>query len=353
MNYVRPSLPVDFTDSWPSNIGNNINSHKPVAGSGMQLKRTPSGTIISALDNLDPTALNYTGPYSFSSSYQPNDVAFVDPNVIYYDQTGSAIPFAGSTGSATNAMSPGLFVCVNFVPAMGYDDNMLLTYVAPAYAASGQQITSTVADTFRHYDLNTYWPIYPVPTIPESYTTESSWTTIQNRIYWQPLCLSGAGSAGGGTFPVSVITEFPDYLYCHYVVNNIVNTASVLNVAKPYWLTQKYGILPYVTSSLNLPDGQHYYSTTGSWVNKRLDTVSGSGVTAIDIIWLPYVSGEILQASRPASGIGYIINDPLTSQNMAVIDLNQAGRKWMPQVGVACTTSFQIVDVSFPYIGSI
>ena len=164
----------------------------------------------------------------------------------------------------------------------------------------------------------------------------------------------GGGASGGTGMAVSVVQEFADYLKCNPVKDG-EPTSDTINVAKPFWLTQKYGITPYPgpTVGLQLPDGRHYYALVAGTVNQRTDTVGL--IVAKEIIWPPYQVGEILQAQQPADGIGYNIADPAdkTGGNIITVDLNQAGRTWQVQVGVTCTADYQIVEASFPYAASI
>lgn len=191
MLFIRPAPPTTVQSAWSSLAGQLINDHKPIAGSGVNVKHGPNGTIISLDDDLDPVNFTYAGNYSFSSSYNPGDVVFVDPNASYYDWTGQPIPVCTGTSSThLPAICGGLFVCTRFVPPYGYDQGMLTSSVVLAYANSDQTISTDFADTFRWYAYDVYWPIYPL--IPQGSITmvTGSGLTIPitaNINYWAPL----------------------------------------------------------------------------------------------------------------------------------------------------------------------
>ena len=189
MSYIRPVAVTTPNDAWTSLVASETNNNNIVAGSGVIIKKGTGGTVVSVGNQLDKIALNYVGCWNFNQSYQPNDVVYVDPNKNYTDQNGGFLPVcSGSAASGQPPLCAGLFVCTRYVPPLGYDANMLTTYVAPAYASASQQITGVVADTFRQYSFNCYWPIYPV--IPSSYittATQSTWTVTANINFWAPL----------------------------------------------------------------------------------------------------------------------------------------------------------------------
>ena len=177
MAYVRPLPPdSDYSSAWASNLAHEVNRNR--------VDRTQSES-----PELDVTGMNYAGIYSFSASYEPNDVVFVDPNATYYDETGAIIPIcSGSSATGLPPICAGLFVCTTFVPPYGYDITYLTGSIAPIYASSGQAIVGPFADTFRLYPYNCYWPIYPL--IPEEYQTTASLGSVPvqaNVTYWMPL----------------------------------------------------------------------------------------------------------------------------------------------------------------------
>ena len=195
--YVRPIAPdTDYASAWSSNLANEVNCNR--------VDKT-----FAEGPELDDVSFRYAGNYTFSSSYEPGDVVFVDPNASYWDQTGAVLPVC--TGSSSTGLPPlcaGLFVCTNFVPAYGYDITYLTGSIASVYSSSGQTITGQFADTFRLYGYNCYYPIYPV--IPTAYQTTASvaGVTIQADLnFWAPLApmmLMQMCGAGGVTTKVYV-----------------------------------------------------------------------------------------------------------------------------------------------------
>jgi hypothetical protein len=187
--YIRPVPPVDYTDAWGSNVGQTLNNSQLRGGAGIVIKKGANGTHISLVNDLSDVALNYAGVYNFSQSYQPNDIVYVDPLQTYYDQNNAVIPIcSGSSASGLPAICAGLFVCVQYVPAYGVDYNMLVTYVEPSYTGSGQAITGEMADTYRQYSYNVYWPVYPlIPSSSLTSVSQGSWQITANQNFWAPL----------------------------------------------------------------------------------------------------------------------------------------------------------------------
>ena len=190
---IRPYPPVDYTDAWSSNVGQAINSSQLRVGDGLTLRRDSSGTIISLDSDMDPYAMNYVGVYSFTQSYAINDVVFVDPTKTYWDETNSILPIcSGSSSTGLPPICGGLFICVQPVAPYGYDQTYLTGSIQQAYANVDQQINSNLANTFRWYDYNCYYPIYP--TIPSGSLTSvavsvggNTCEITANQTYWAPL----------------------------------------------------------------------------------------------------------------------------------------------------------------------
>jgi hypothetical protein len=193
-DYIRNVPPgPNLSSGWSSNVGQQVNSNKTVAGGGVVVSKGSNGTTVSIPSELDPVALNYAGVFSFSQSYEPNDVVFVDPQETYWDQNGDIIPVcSGSSASGLPNICGGLFVCTRFVPPFGYDSTFLTDTLATYYNDAGQHITGGFADTFRWYSLNVYWPIYPL--IPTNEITTSSQAVGEDTLdvtaninFWAPL----------------------------------------------------------------------------------------------------------------------------------------------------------------------
>lgn len=187
-NFIRPNPPSQVGNAWGSLVGQVVNDHRLHGGSGIAITHGSNGTHISLTNDLDPVNFTNQGTYNFSSSYDPGDVVFVDPNIIYTDQDGDIIPFTATSSSVLPPISGGLFVCTRYVPPLGYDDDMLTTYVIPAYTSQSQDITGGFADTFRLYDYNVFYPIYPL--IPTASLTTASYAGVivtANINFWAPL----------------------------------------------------------------------------------------------------------------------------------------------------------------------
>jgi hypothetical protein len=189
METMRPNPPVDYSDAWYTKAGNAINQSNLKAGQGLRINKSHGGTTIALVSDMDQETMYYAGAWNITQSYAIGDVVYVDPLQTYSDQNGNPLPVC--TGSSADGLPPlcaGLFICTRPVPALGYDENMLVNYVAPAYADAGQIINSTTADTYRFYEANVYWPIYPtIPTGSITTASLSGYDVTANINFWAPL----------------------------------------------------------------------------------------------------------------------------------------------------------------------
>jgi len=227
--FIRPRPPYHYEDAWGNQVATEVNNRNLVAGSGISIVKGLGGTHISLTNQLDPIKLNYAGIYNFSSSYNPNDVVMVDPTQTYWDQNGEVIPIcSGSSASGLPPICGGLFVCTRFVPPYGYDQTYLTSSIQTAYTTAGQSIVGEFADTFRQYDFNVYYPIYPlIPTSSLTTATQSTWVVTANINFWAPLS------------PMFLsVTCNPDGTIAQAYINGVIS-GSVFNLAQ----------LPYVEGS--------------------------------------------------------------------------------------------------------
>ncbi len=393
--FIRPSPPFHPGDAGYNQMASEINDGRLVAGNGIKVTKTSNGTTISLSGQGNVSDMRYAGVYNFTSSYNVNDVVYVDPNVTITDQDGNPIPFGMGSGS----IAAGLWICTMFVPALGIDDALLTGSVAPTLTANGQQVTSQVADTFRHYDLNAYYPTYPLPG-GTTYVTESSWTTISSGIFWQPLATNTSGSASTPIMELPVVELFDNYLTAGGYITSLVltgtgsgyttgtyslsisgggggggagfylcsssavrgvvltdagygytsdpsvafpsgggtgasasaNISGIVNVALPRQLQRR----TYDSQSVVLPDNTHVYAYLGPGVRSDTtnDPITGS-LTSVALIWPPY-----LPSSGTASNGWNIINvytppngTGLTGSGGGPITLMEIGteRRWLVQ----------------------
>jgi hypothetical protein len=286
--FLRPSPPFRESDAHYNLMASQVNDARLVAGAGIRVRKTSNGTTISLLNPGDAAAMNFKGTYNFTSSYNVNDVVYVDPNVTITDQNGNALPFGQGSGS----LSPGLWICNVFVPALGIDDTLLTGSVAPTLAAAGQQVTSQVADQFRHYSLNAYYPTFPVQG-PVSYVTESTWTTQTSASFWLPLATNTSGSNFGSQL-LTVYGEQTSTLTC-WGSGSGVNFISVLATGSGYPGT----LLPLTISA---PSSGITAVATASVSSGSITTVQvtnpGFGYTSPPTITAPSGSGAVLVAGN-------------------------------------------------------
>lgn len=344
--FLRPSPPFSPPDAHYSLMASLANDARLVAGQGISIKKGLNGTTISVRNPGEVSDMNFAGAYNYTSSYNVNDVVYVDPNVTITDQIGSVIPF----GTGSGFLTPGLWICNTFVPALGIDVTLLTGSVAPVLTSQSQSVTSQVADQFRHYSLNDYFPTSPLPP-GTTYVTESTWTTQSGSIFWLPLATNTSGGSSISEYPV--VQVFDNYVNAGGQITSILLTAtgsgfttgtysvgisggggaggtaiysasgkidgvqltspgygytsnpaitfpsgsgtgasgsaaiaSIVPVALPRLLQRR----TYDGQTLNLPDGPHTYTYVAAGVrfDASADPVSGP-LTASAIIWPPYL----------------------------------------------------------------
>ena len=189
MDTNRPVPPFSYSDAHYSGMIDSANSNKVVAGKGIRIEHGSGGTIVhNNVAPIFPNAMRFVGTYDYTSGYHINDVVYVDPNIPITDQTGNVIPNYQPSGSLVLPICPGLFVCCRDVPPIGSDYNYLINSVLPAYTSAEQTISDSYADSFRHYQYNIFYPIFPViPLDRVMWVPEHDWYVQANSTYWTPL----------------------------------------------------------------------------------------------------------------------------------------------------------------------
>jgi len=173
---LRP-YPLDHNqNSWLQSAGAAINSHNIFAGPGITLTKTPSGVQISTTLTREINYAANKGYYDFSSEYYPGDIVFVDPSATYKDQTGATI----------SNIQAGGFICTTYVPPSTNDSNYFLSNVVPALTANGAIATDIIANTFRWYQQNTYYPTNTNFT-GSLIQAQSGYNIYASQSFWQPI----------------------------------------------------------------------------------------------------------------------------------------------------------------------
>ena len=294
--YIRPSPPFRDTDAHYTQMASEINDGRLAAGRGIRVTKSSQGTTISVANPGNASDMHWAGTYNFTSSYNVNDVVYVDPSIPITDQNGAAIPF----GTGSGYITPGLFICSMFVPALGFDDGLLTASVAPVLTSAGQQVTSPLADTFRHYALNVYYPTLPVPA-GATYVTESTWTTVSGSAFWLPL-LSGGSSGGSSISETPVISVQDNYTICGGQI-----TALMLTGTGSGGTSGTYN-LGFTGSGAGAAGT---YTVSSSIVQSLLLTYGGYGYSgSVDVT---FNSGSIAGASAEATA-GPVLNVALPRQ---------------------------------------
>jgi hypothetical protein len=193
-NFIRALPPTDdLKRAWQNKVATGVNGNNAIAGSGISVDNGPYGATISISD--DPTSaylpFQYMGDFDGNAEYFPNQIVRVRPDGVYLDITGNPLDI-GSTadsGYETFPISPGLYICVNYVPP-GFADETWVQDLAQYYPSG--IIPWTVSTSVRWNSYNVYWPMYPE--IPSQYTASVSVTAgsgqvgiVANQNFWNAL----------------------------------------------------------------------------------------------------------------------------------------------------------------------
>jgi hypothetical protein len=187
-NTVRP-LPLtdNKENAWKNRIASSVNSSNIIEGSGISVNYSPYGTTIKMAGVDENFPLMWMGDFDIEAEYFPNMIVRVRPDVNYYDIADGVIPMGSTdtTGYATVPISPGLFICVGYVPA-GACDSDWFNYTMAAQYPDG--IPMSIVNGTRFYDYNVYYPVYPE--IPSQYTSSvvyGAYGLVANQTYWQAM----------------------------------------------------------------------------------------------------------------------------------------------------------------------
>lgn len=115
--------------------------------------------------------MNYQNVFNESSSYNVDDVVYVDPNQKY---TTPVIPNT-------------TWVCVRPVPSAGKSSDYFLSSVVPSYTHVGFTPSNGYANTFRWNQCNNYYPFIPSSGSNQTASIISGYTIIASQSCWQPL----------------------------------------------------------------------------------------------------------------------------------------------------------------------
>ena len=181
---LRP-VPIDGNiSSYLAGVGEASNTHHVTGGKGIVVRHTSQGTHISAKGEKRKDTITDRGNYDFTQEYWPNDLVYVDPNQVYKDQNGNPISFT-SSGSGLPAINGGVFICSNHVPPFTADSTTFTSQVVPAF---GGTVPSDMANSYRWYSYNCYYPIYPtIPTSSQALVTVGSSQVLANQTFWTPI----------------------------------------------------------------------------------------------------------------------------------------------------------------------
>lgn len=219
---IRPLVPIQENDAYFAALGQGLNNNHIVGGSGISVSRGQNGITIK---NNAPIAnmnnMRYKGTFNVSSSYNINDVVFVDPNITYTNisSTGSGsvnIPWEATASYNRPPICAGLFICCNNIMPYQFNEGYVTGSLLPVYNSASIRLNP---DGYRFYRFNVYYPIYPIiPTSSIGWVSQSGFYTVANQRYWMPLtpyvparfCYNNAettmflaGMISGSTFDVS------------------------------------------------------------------------------------------------------------------------------------------------------
>ena len=186
---VQSPLTENKRGAWKNKVADNINSNRPIAGNGISVDYTADGAVISTIIVDENLPMNYVGNYDITREYFPNQIVRVQPNQTYYDITGAPLDM-GSTadsGYETFPISPGLFICVNYVPPGYNDETWFDTAITPMYPSG---VPISVVKSTRWNTYNVYWPMYPeIPTSATASVTVGSgnYGVVANQNFWNAM----------------------------------------------------------------------------------------------------------------------------------------------------------------------
>ena len=190
--------PYDTTDAYLKNFAETVNSHTLHAGRGINITKGSNGIMIHSKADFNKIGyMNYRGTYDTASQYFPYDVVFVDPNITYYSYVDAgiscvAVPYEATASYSRPPICAGLFICCNVIPYVSQSYGLFTSSVLPAYSNVNRTVDNLMADTYRHYQYNVYYPVYP--TIPSASTnwkavsgSSGNYLTVANQTFWMPL----------------------------------------------------------------------------------------------------------------------------------------------------------------------
>lgn len=225
MSLLRPvSIGTNSVTQWGNTVVKSINQNNIYAGdNNIKIVKTSTGTSISLTPQYNAERLIWKGDFDIDAEYFPNDVVRVNPDNTYFN-SGSMqnlqMDSTNITGYDECPITPGLYVCMQYVPP-AYSDETLLNTLLPQY---GGTIPYDIAYTFRLYDYNIYYPIYPEisSSATSSVATSFGFNIIANTNYWQALtpsikmnaCVAGTNTTmfiGGFLSGSSFASEYLPY----------------------------------------------------------------------------------------------------------------------------------------------
>lgn len=143
----KPTVTEHPMSSWMNKTWNVLQGSKPIGGNGVSVQQTPNGFSIS-VRKAKSSAMYYAGDYNTTASYRVGQVVRVKTAAEYTD----TVQTPGS--SATVYSAPGVYVCVQSVPA---DIELTDFSGAPDYVYRFLQSIDRV-------EGQVYAPIFPEPT---------------------------------------------------------------------------------------------------------------------------------------------------------------------------------------------
>ena len=189
-NNVR-QLPLteNGKNAWQNKVAKTINSSNVFAGDNIDIDYGPYGATISVTGVDDTPLLQYMGDFDSGSAYYPNQIVRVRPDIIYHDISGAPL-VTGTTdvsGYETFPITPGLYVCVAYMPPALCDETWFDESIVPQFEDKSIPI-SIVAGT-RWNSYNVYWPQYPeCPLIyTASVTVNGGYNIVANQCFWNAL----------------------------------------------------------------------------------------------------------------------------------------------------------------------
>lgn len=192
-------------------LGSAANAGNLRAGNGLKMKHTSQGMEISNNILSKNDAVLFKGEFNPTSEYFPYDMIFVSATSIYTDPNTST----------TLDLTPGTYVCTNYVPPAWNTTQSFFAVVA----SYGLTLSDDQANTYRWYQYNNYYPT-PTPSTNSTSVVNGSYSLLASQSFWWPIGSAQETSGSSGWNWRGLYTPTPPYPYQNNDVVELTNGSS-------------------------------------------------------------------------------------------------------------------------------